>query len=328
MPLGSLDRTPPPFFRQGPSALSKLVLCTALAFVLMAADHRFTLTGPLRNAMATALLPVVRVLSWPLQAWTGSGDYLDGIASARERINALESRLNQQAAKSMRADQLAGENARLRALLELQPTLNVHQQAAEVLYEAPDPYSHKLFIDQGSRHGVLDGSPVITEAGVLGQVTRTYLLSAEVTLLVDKDAAIPVLNVRTQHRSAAFGSGEDGGMELRFVAAADDVKPGDLLTTSGVDGIYPPGLPVAKVLQVDRRGDAGFARISLTPMAGAGGVRHVLVLAPVRSQMAPREDHPTASGTTAVTSGKALAASAAAAASAPGRNATKGGPRP
>jgi rod shape-determining protein MreC len=102
-----------------------------------------------------------------------------------------------------------------------------------------------------------------------------------VTLLVDKDAAIPVLNARTQHRSAAFGSGEDGGMELRFVAAADDVKPGDLMTTSGVDGIYPPGLPVAKVLQVDRRGDAGFARISLSPTAGAGGVRHVLVLTPV-----------------------------------------------
>ena len=132
------------------------------------------------------------------------------------------------------------------------------------------------------------GSPVINEAGVLGQVTRVYALTAEVTLLADKDAAVPVLNTRTQQRSAAFGGGTPGGMELRFTSANADVLVGDLLQTSGLDGIYPPGLPVAKVAAVQRRVESGFARISLLPTANPDGVRHVLVLEPLKVQLPPR----------------------------------------
>ncbi|MFZ2990248.1 rod shape-determining protein MreC, partial [Ideonella sp.] len=245
MPLGTLDRTPPPFFRQGISALNKLVLCTALALFLMATDHRLAVIKPLRDGLATALLPVVKVLSIPVQFWEGGSAYLGSLQQAQGQLAAQASQLARQAEATARAVQLAQENAQLRALLELRPALKARSQAAEVLYEAPDPYSHKLFIDRGRQHGIVDGSPVINEMGVLGQVTRTYLLNAEVTLLVDKDAAIPVLNARTQHRSAAFGSGEDGSMELRFVAASDDVQADDVLMTSGVDGIYPAGLAVA-----------------------------------------------------------------------------------
>ena len=134
-----------------------------------------------------------------------------------------------------------------------------------MLYEASDPYSRKVVIDRGATNGVVLASPVINEAGVLGQVTRVYPLSSEVTLLTDKDAAIPVLNARSQARSAAFGSAAGLGeaMEMRFMAGNADVQVGDTLTTSGVDGVYPPGLPVAKVALVDRKVDSGFARIVL-----------------------------------------------------------------
>ncbi|MEO7055965.1 MAG: rod shape-determining protein MreC, partial [Caldimonas sp.] len=139
-------------------------------------------------------------------------------------------------------------------------------------------------------HNILAGSPVINEAGVLGQVTRVYLQSAEVTLLTDRDAAIPVLNSRTQVRSAAFGgaAASQGQLEMRFMAGNADVQVGDVLTTSGVDGVYPPGLKVARVSAVDRKVDSGFARILLTPVASADGVRHVLVLEPTGAQMPPR----------------------------------------
>jgi rod shape-determining protein MreC len=158
------------------------------------------------------------------------------------------------------------------------------------LYEATDPYSRKVFIDRGSAAGVLRGSPVINDQGVLGQVTRVYPLSAEVTLLADKDAAIPVLNPRTQARSAAFGAGDGHAMELRFMAGNADVQEGDLLLTSGVDGVYPPGLAVATVTKVDRKVESGFARISLTANAKPDGVRHVLVLDPVGAQMPSRPE--------------------------------------
>jgi rod shape-determining protein MreC len=299
MPLGTIDRTPPPFFRQGLSALTKLVLCSALAVFLMAADNRFALTQPLRSAMATALLPVVRVLTVPVQLWDGGADYARGLQAALVNENAMRAKLAMQAEKSSRVAQLAEENQRLRKLLDLRPAVHGHRQAAEVLYEAPDPFSRKLFLDRGASHGIVAGSPVINDAGVLGQVTRVYPLSSEVTLLVDKDAAIPVLNARTEHRSAAFGTGDGGAMELRFMAGNDDVQVGDLLVTSGVDGVYPPGLQVAKVAQVDRRADSAFAHIALAPTALPDAVRHVLVLEPLNVQLPARPEPPAEHGPSA-----------------------------
>jgi rod shape-determining protein MreC len=293
MAIGTIDRTPPPFFRQGPSALTKLTFCSALALLLMVADTRFQLTQPVRAAAAAALYPIQRALLVPVDAVADAHDYVVGLRGALAREEEARVALARQSERAMRAEQLLLENQRLRALLDLRPTLTVHSQAAQILYESPDPYSRKVVIDRGSAQGVAVASPVINEGGVLGQVTRVYLSSAEVTLLVDKDAAIPVLNSRTQARSAAFGGASQGtGMELRFMAGNADVQVGDTLTTSGVDGVYPPGLPVAKVTAVDRKADSGFARIQLAPLARADGVRHVLVLQPLGLQMPARPEAP------------------------------------
>ncbi len=288
MPLGTLDRTPPPFFRQGPSALTKLAFFSALAIFLMAADSRIKYIHPIRAALATALLPVQRALLVPVELVQGGSEYFIGLQRAIAGEREARAKLVAQAERATRVEQLAAENARLRALLDLRPALLVKSRTAEVLYEATDPYSRKLFIDRGAAAGVLPGSPVINDAGVLGQVTRVYPLSSEVTLLADKDAAIPVLNPRTQARSAAFGAGDGNAMELRFMAGNADVLEGDLLLTSGVDGVYPPGLSVATVTKVDRKVDSGFARISLVANAKPDGVRHVLVLDPVGTQMPAR----------------------------------------
>ena len=293
MPLATLDRTPPPFFRQGPSALTKLALCSALALFLMAADTRFKLTQPLRSALATSLLPAQRALAVPVELLQGGSEYLQGLRQAIEARRASESQIVRLAERAARVEQLAAENTRLRALLDLRPALSVKSLAAEVMFEASDPFSRKVFIDRGSNHGVALGAPVLNEAGVLGQVTRLYPLSAEVTLLTDKDAAIPVLNARTLARSAAFGGAEGGlMMELRFMAGNADVQPGDALTTSGVDGVYPPGLAVAKVAKVDRRVESGFAHILLQPAASGDGIRHVMVLEPMAAQLPERPAPP------------------------------------
>jgi rod shape-determining protein MreC len=290
MPLGTLDRTPPPFFRQGFSARSKLAFFSALAVFLMVADNRFQVVQPVRATLATALLPAQRALAVTMQIWHGGGDYVRGLQQAQAAERQAQQRLAAMAERTARAEQLAQENARLRALLELRPAIVVRSLPAEVMYEAADPFSRKVFIDRGATHGVVPGSPVINEAGVLGQVTQVYALNAEVTLLTDKDAAIPVLNTRTQQRSAAFGggAGRAGGMELRFLSGNADVQVGDLLHTSGLDGVYPPGLPVARVEAVERRVETGFARISLAMTAPPDGVRHVLVLEPLALQLPPQ----------------------------------------
>lgn len=289
MPLGTLDRAPPPFFRQGQSALSKLIFFTALALFLMVADARLQWVVAARAALATVLAPVQHALLVPVQMVQGGSQYFIGLARALAAEDQARQQLVEQAERAAAADRLAAENARLRALLELKPALTVRSRAANVLYEATDPFSRKLFVDRGAAQGLQAGSPVITEAGVIGQVTRVYPLSSEVTLLTDKDAAIPLLNTRTQQRAAAFG-GVNGGtaMELRFVAANADIKVGDVLQTSGVDGVYPPALPVARVSAVERLAEGGFARITLAPLAPVDGVRHVLVLEPLATQLPPR----------------------------------------
>ncbi|MES2717990.1 MAG: rod shape-determining protein MreC [Pseudomonadota bacterium] len=304
MALGTIDRTPPPFFRQGPSALTKLALFSALAIFLMAADTRWRLTQPLRSAVATALLPLQQTLQVPVTLLENGLSYLQGIKDAQTREAAARAQLARQSERAARTEQLAAENERLRALLALQPALQVRSIAAELLYEAGDPYSRKIFINRGARQGVVAGAPVVNEAGVLGQVTEVYPLSAVVTLLTDRDAAIPVLNTRTQQRGAAFGGAEGGtALELRFMAANADVQAGDALTTSGVDGVYPPGLPVARVAQVERRSDAGFARIVLAPMVALDNLRHMLVLEPLAVQMPPRPAEAAASAPTGAKGG-------------------------
>ncbi|MDM4767072.1 rod shape-determining protein MreC [Pelomonas sp. SE-A7] len=305
MSLGTLDRNPPPLFRQGLSAASKLAVYAALAIFLMVADARFNMTQPLRAGLALALHPLQRALLAPVDAWEAGGDYLRGMERATEAENQARRQLVQQAERLSRAGQLQTENDKLRALLKMQEAQPVPSLAAEVLYEAADPYSRRVIIDRGSRHGVRAGAPVINDAGVLGQVTRVYLLSSEVTLLGDKDAAIPVLNNRTQQRGVAYGGERsEGAMELRFMAANADIKVGDLLSTSGLDGMYPPGLPVAKVMAVERRGDTSFARVNLAPASPPDAARHVLVLEPMAKNEAARQE------ATAVNAAEAASAAA------------------
>ncbi|WP_427914429.1 rod shape-determining protein MreC [Ramlibacter sp. MMS24-I3-19] len=290
MPLGTLDRTPPPFFKQGPSALSKLMVFSALALFLMVADTRFRITQPLRAAVATVLYPVQWVALRPVMAVRGAGEYFIALHSAQQTEEQARTKLAQQSQRANQVEQLALENARLRKLLDLRDRLSTPGQAAEVLYDAADPYTRKVIIDKGMTQGVQEGSPVIDESGVLGQVTRVHPLISEVTLITDRDQAIPVLNTRTGARSVAYGdpSAVHGGtLELRFMANNADVQPGDLLTTSGVDGVYPPGLPVAKVDKVERKLDT-FARIACTPKGLVDGARHVMVLKPVSAQIPPR----------------------------------------
>src|SRR4051812_2479899 len=291
MPLGTLDRSPPPFFKQGPSALSKLMVFSALALFLMVADTRFRITQPLRAAVATALYPVQWVALQPVMALRQGAEYFESLRSAQAVEADARIKLTQQSQRANQVEQLSLENSRLRKLLDLRERLTTPAQAAEVLYDAADPYTRKVIIDKGLAQGVSEGSPVIDESGVLGQVTRAHPLISEVTLITDRDQAIPVLNTRTGARSVAYGDptgAHAGALELRFMAGNADVQPGDLLATSGVDGVYPAGLPVAKIDKVERRADSAFARIYCLPQALVDGARHVMVLKPVAAQIPPR----------------------------------------
>jgi rod shape-determining protein MreC len=290
MPLGTLDSTPPPFFRQGPSALSRLIFFSALSLLLMVADARFPVAQQLRTAVSAVLYPLQWLAMQPVLLAQDGGQYFESLKSSQAGEAAARQQLALQSQRASQVEQLTLENSRLRQLLALRERITSPAQAAQVLYDAADPYTRKVVIDQGDLSGIVIGSPVLDANGVVGQVTRVYPLVSEVTLLTDREQAIPVLNTRTGARGVAFGdsASHSGALELRFTAAHEDVQVGDLLTTSGVDGVYPPGLPVARVDKVASRADSAFARITCTPLALVAGVGHVMVFKPVADQIAAR----------------------------------------
>lgn len=289
MSLGTLDRNPPPFFRQGFSAASKLAVFSALSLFLMVADVRLNITAPLRSALATVVYPLQWLVVQPMQLAQGVGRYMTTVASAQAELQVAQTQLLAQSAKANQVDPLQYENARLRALLDLRARAGSQALPAEVLYDAADPFSRKVVIGRGQVHGVQAGMAVIDELGVLGQVTRVYPMVAEVNLLTDRDQAIPVLNLRTGERYLAYGQSGSGqsSMELRFTPNSADLKVGDELTTSGVDGVYPPGLAVGRVRLVDQRTNAAFANIVVDPVANTQGAVHVLVLTRMGEPLPP-----------------------------------------
>jgi rod shape-determining protein MreC len=273
-----MEHQPPPFFRTGSTPLVRLLLFTAMALALLIADQRLKYLDVLRQATSVIVYPIQRIAGAPASIFERASEFFVTNASLRtentrlERENLAHSALLQQLAS------LEAENEHLRKLLGTRERLKSRTTLAEILYAARDPFSRKLIIDQGSSREVRAGEPVIDGLGVVGQITRVYPLVSEVTLITDKDHLVPVLNTRNGLRAVLAGTGSDGALELRFVPLNADFENGDALVTSGIDGVYPPGLPVAQVTNVERNAAFLFARITCKPVAGVNSHRQVLVV--------------------------------------------------
>jgi len=282
-----MEHQPPPFFRTGPTPLTRLLIFSALSLLVLVADARFNLLAVLRQAASVAVYPLQRIAAAPVNLARRAGEFFVTQASLRdENARLMQERLTS-AASLQQLQALQTENAQLRALLATQKRVEPKSQLAEVAYSARDPFSRRIVVDRGSQQDVKSGQPVIDHGGVVGQVTRVYPWVAEVTLITDKDHLVPVLNVRNGLRAILAGTGNDGALELRFVPLNADFQSGDRLVTSGIDGVYPPGLPVADVANVERNAALLFARITCKPLGGVRNHTHVLIVSAER-QLPPR----------------------------------------
>ena len=269
---------PPPLFNQGVSARARLAFFSFLAIALIIIDSRIRALETVRVGVGVVLYPVQQVLLVPGRVVDTIGDYFTSITTLQRENDALKRRQVEAAQEILQAQQLAVENERLRKLLGARERIGNSAIAGTILYESRDRFSHKIVLHVGSDDGVRAGNPVIDDAGVVGQVTRVFRNTAEVTLLTDKDQSIPIQIVRNGLRGIAFGGADPGTLDLRFMAANTDVVNGDIAVTSGLDGIYPAGLPVGKVGLVERAAKDQFARIVLTPAAGVESHTHLLIL--------------------------------------------------
>lgn len=273
-----MEYSPPPLFKQGASARVKVVFFSLIAIALLFADARLRSLTMVRQVVGTVLYPLQIVALFPRDLALGVGDYFTSLSSVERENIALKRQQASNAQMLQQAQQLAAENKQLRKLLGAAEQMGVPSIMSEILYDARDPFTRKIVLNRGSQHNVAPGQPVIDDIGVVGQVTRVFPLTSEVTLLTDKDQAIPVQVVRSGLRSVAYGRGQSGLLDLRFMATNADIQNGDVLVTSGIDGIYPPGLAVAKVVQVENKSSDAFARIVCQPTAGINRNRQLLIL--------------------------------------------------
>lgn len=273
-----MEHTPPPFFKRGPAPLVRLFFFASLSLALLVLDARFRYAEGLRSVLALAAYPLQRAATAPIDFLRTVGDYFSTQAQLFEDNSALRAKNLALSQAAQRYETAEAEAAQLRRLIGAAEKLEVKSTPAEILYSGRDPYSHKIFINLGERQGVKPGSPVADEAGVVGQVTRVHPLLSEVTLITDQDHVVPVQVVRNGLRAIAFGAGPSGMLELRFTAGNAEIQNGDRLVTSGIDGIYPAGLPVATVVRIERDAEHSFARVICRPAAGVDRGRFVLVL--------------------------------------------------
>ncbi len=291
-------RDPPPFFRRGPAPFARLAFFVIVSLALLGLDLRQRYLEPLRQALTVVTYPLRTLALAPVQALREAGGYLAAHGTLRRENARLAEQTVRAAATLLRHEQLELENRQLRSLLAMRDRQPAKGVVAEVLYATRDAYSRKVVIDKGTRQAVRAGQVVIDDLGVIGQVTRAFPLTAEVTLITDREQAVPVQVRRNALRAVLFGAG-DGLLELRYLAGNADVREGDELVTSGLDGIYLPGLAVGRVARLAREGTGAFARIFATPIAGVERDALVLVLgervlpaAPPRDAVTPREQRP------------------------------------
>ena len=294
-----MEHSPPPFFRHGPTPLVRLLLCTLLSVALLISDARYGYLEGIRKVVSVIVYPLQRLAGAPRVLLDTLGEFFVTQSALRIENAKLAAQSLNDAVMLRKYAALAAENVHLRDLMAARARFPESTIFAEVLYAGRDLFTRKIVIDKGQQHGVKPGQPVIDQIGVVGQVTRVYPWLSEVTLVTDKEQAVPVQSLRNGLRAVLGGAG-DGQLELKFIPLNADFQNGDQLVTSGIDGVYPPGLPVAEVSNVERNAAYLFARITCKPLAGVSSHSQVLVLnwenklpeRPVEEPKTPRAKKP------------------------------------
>ncbi|BBO99820.1 rod shape-determining protein MreC [Sulfuriferula nivalis] len=267
-------------FPHGISAGARLMIYILLSIAIIIADVRYHALNLFRSSMNSLIYPISEVVQTPYLTYEKVSGFFIKHAQLQQENAALQQRFINYSAALQRYQELEQENQHLRALLGAQSRTPLHTQLAEIIAIPRDPYLRQFTINQGSEQGVQPGTAVIDERGLLGQITQVYSHTSDVTLLINSEQSVPVAVQRTGQRAVLFGTGIDDTVEIRYLPHSTDVRAGDLIITSGIDGVYPSGLAVAKVTQIDLSTSRAFAHIICKPVAAIDRNRQVLIIAP------------------------------------------------
>ncbi|MDD2914250.1 MAG: rod shape-determining protein MreC [Gallionella sp.] len=266
------------FFNRGPSPAVRLVFFSVLSLLLLFVDARYRYLESTRSALSVLVSPIQRLATMPSVLWQQAGDFFITQRSLVDENKSLKLQHNGDAAQLSQLQSLQLENQQLRSLMELPQRSEFNAKLAEVIYAERDVFKRRVLINKGADANIKTGQVVMDNNGIVGQITRVYPWLSEVTLITEKDHTVPVQVLRNGLRTIVFGAGDTSQLSLRYMPISSDIQNDDVLVTSGLDGIYPPGIPVAKVVKIERDAAYPFARVVCLPVAGVDKHRHLLVL--------------------------------------------------
>ena len=267
-----------PIIGRGPPLGATFLTLAVASVALMVADKRYNQLEQVREWLSSAAYPVQVAVDLPFRAW----DWLTGSFADRSRLRQenleLTARLRLANLQLQRFAALEEENRRLRDMRENSAGVAERALVASIMNVDLDPFRHRVLLDKGAVDGVFKGQAVLDADGIFGQVSKVNVQTAEAILISDAEHAIPVQSNRSGLRTIAVGTGDPDRLSLPFVTTEADLKPGDLLLSTGMGGVFPPGYPVAEVTRVDRAASATFALVEARPTALLDRDREVLLV--------------------------------------------------
>ncbi len=244
----------------------------------MMLDHRQQYLIVARSWLSSAVYPLQMLVQTPFEAW----DWVTNSFADRDRLkqeNAeLKAKMRVSDLQLLRMASLTEENQQLRAIRAASSGLNVRSLVTEIMRVDLDPFRHRVLLNHGSNDGVYKGQAVLDARGVFGQITRVGNFAAEAILITDAEHATPVRVNRTGLRTIAVGTGNFSKLSLPYITGDADIKEGDLLVTSGLGGIFPPGYPVAEISSIKRDPAITFALVEAKPLAQMDSARELMLV--------------------------------------------------
>ena len=279
------------FGGRGPSFGFRFFCYALISVVFMFYDRKGGWLDTARYGLQAAVYPLQLAVNSPSAAWRWMQESFTTREALQSEVDTLRNQLRDQQLISMRQAALQQENATLRGLNAAMPEVIEKRLIGEVINVEVSTLRQRLLINRGGNSGVHRAQPVITGDGVIGQVYRTGPFSSEIILITDSEHALPVQVLRSGVRTIALGTGRATALELPYVPQNYDVKVGDVLVTSGLDQVFPFGLPVARITRVERDPTQPLAQIFAAPLAKIESDREVLFIW-------ARPDHPASPAST------------------------------
>jgi rod shape-determining protein MreC len=266
-----------PIIGRGPPLTAYFIALAAASIGLMVADQKYQQIDRVREVLSAAVHPVQRAVDFPFRATDWVVESFADRGRLRQDNLELMARLRLANLQLQRFAALEDENRRLRDMRANTTGIAEKVLVASIMNVDLDPFRHRVLLDKGALDGVFRGQAVLDGEGIFGQVTKVNAATSEVILISDPEHAIPVQSNRSGVRTIAVGTGDLNKLSLPFVTAESDIQKDDLLLSTGMGGVFPPGYPVGQVSKVKRSGQT-FALIEARPTARLDRDREVLLV--------------------------------------------------